>query len=49
MKRRALLRAGALAGSLSLAGCSSLIETRAAGVPPVPENRPDGIYHPSHV
>jgi hypothetical protein len=49
MKRRALLRAGALAGSLSLAGCSSLIETRAAGVPPVPENRPDGVYHPSHV
>jgi hypothetical protein len=49
MKRRALLRAGALAGSLSLAGCSSLIETRTVGVPPIPENRPDGIYHPSHV
>ena len=49
MKRRALLRAGALAGALSLAGCSSLVETRTAGVPPIPENRPDGIYHPSHV
>jgi len=49
MKRRALLRAGALAGSLSLAGCSSLTETRAVGVPPIPENRPDGVYHPSHV
>jgi hypothetical protein len=50
MKRRTLLRAGgALAGSLSLAGCSGLIETRAAGVPPVPEDRPDGVYHPSHV
>jgi hypothetical protein len=49
MKRRALLRAGALAGSLSLAGCSSLIETRTVGVPPVPENRPDGVYFPSHV
>jgi hypothetical protein len=49
MKRRGLLRALALAGSLSLAGCSSLVETRAAGVPPVPENRPDGVYHPSHV
>jgi len=49
MKRRALLRAGALAGSLSLAGCSNLIETRAVGVPPVPENRPDGVYYPSHV
>jgi hypothetical protein len=49
MKRRSLLRAGALAGSLSLAGCSSLMETRAVGVPPIPENRPDGVYHPSHV
>ncbi|MFB6102432.1 MAG: iron transporter [Haloplanus sp.] len=50
MKRRGLLRAGAaLAGSLSLAGCSSLVETRAVGVPPVPEGRPDGIYYPSHV
>jgi len=50
MKRRGLLRAGGglvLAGSL--AGCSSLVETRAVGVPPVPENRPDGVYHPSHV
>jgi hypothetical protein len=49
MKRRALLRAGALVGSASLAGCSGLVETRAAGVPPIPENRPDGVYHPSHV
>jgi len=50
MKRRALLRTGgALAGSLSLAGCSSLIETRAAGVPPIPEDRPDGVYYPGHV
>lgn len=49
MKRRALLRAGALAGSLSLAGCSSLVETRTVGVPPIPEDRPNGIYHPSHV
>ncbi|AZH26104.1 iron transporter [Haloplanus aerogenes] len=49
MKRRGLLRSLALAGTLPLAGCSTLVETRAAGVPPVPENRPDGIYHPSHV
>jgi len=50
MKRRELLRTGAaLSGALTLAGCSSLIETRAAGVPPVPENRPDGVYYPSHV
>ncbi|GAB6862602.1 hypothetical protein ACFR97_06775 [Haloplanus litoreus] len=50
MKRRDLLRTGlSLSGSLTLAGCSSLVETRAAGVPPVPENRPDAIYFPSHV
>jgi hypothetical protein len=50
MKRRELLRTGgALGGTLALAGCSRLVETRAAGVPPVPENRPDGIYYPSHV
>jgi hypothetical protein len=50
MKRRDLLRTGvALSGSLTLAGCSSLVETRAAGVPPVPENRPDAVYFPSHV
>jgi hypothetical protein len=50
MKRRDLLRTGgALTGALALAGCSRLVETRTAGVPPVPENRPDGIYYPSHV
>jgi len=49
MKRRELLQAGGLAGALSFAGCSGLVETRATGVPAVPENRPDGIYYPSHV
>ncbi|WP_251343167.1 iron transporter [Haloplanus halophilus] len=50
MKRRELLRTGAaLTGALSLSGCSSLVETRAVGVPPVPEGRPDGVYYPSHV
>ncbi|WP_251330325.1 iron transporter [Haloplanus pelagicus] len=50
MKRRELLRTGvALSGALALAGCSSLVETRAVGVPPVPEDRPDGVYYPSHV
>jgi hypothetical protein len=50
MKRRELLRSGlALTGSLGLAGCSGLLETRAAGIPPIPEDRPDGIYVPSHV
>jgi hypothetical protein len=50
MKRRELLRTGAaLGGSLSLAGCAGVFETRAAGIPPIPEDRPDGIYYPSHV
>jgi len=50
MKRRDLLRTGAaLSGALTLAGCSKLMETRAAGVPPIPEDRPDGVYVPSHV
>jgi hypothetical protein len=50
MHRRSLLRAGAtLAGSVALAGCAGLLETQPAGVPPIPENRPDGVYVPSHV
>ncbi|WP_435066598.1 iron transporter [Haloplanus sp. C73] len=49
MKRRTLLRAGGAGLALSLSGCAGLVETRAAGIPPVPENRPDGIYYPSHV
>ncbi|MDY6817386.1 MAG: iron transporter, partial [Halobacteriales archaeon] len=52
MKRRALLRTGGtLAGTLGLTGClgSGLLKTRAVGVPPIPEDRPDGVYIPSHV
>jgi hypothetical protein len=50
MKRRTLLRAGAaLTGSVALGGCTGLLETRSVGIPPVPEDRPDGVYVPSHV
>ena len=49
MKRRDLLRAGGALGLAGVAGCGGLVETRAAGVPPVPEDRPDGIYYPGHV
>jgi hypothetical protein len=49
MDRRSFLRTAAATGTLTLPGCSGLLETRAVGVPPVPENRPDGVYVPSHV
>ncbi|WP_254538812.1 DUF7350 domain-containing protein [Halomarina litorea] len=48
-----VLRGGAsLAGAAALSGCTSisgLFETRNAGEPPLPENRPDAVYYPSHV
>jgi hypothetical protein len=49
MDRRTFLRAGAGVSALSLAGCAGLLESRATGNAPVPENRPDGIYVPGHV
>ena len=49
MNRRTFLRAGALAGSVGLAGCTGVLETETIGAPPIPENRPDGVYVPSHV
>ena len=50
MNRRTLLRRGAaLGGTVALAGCTELFETRTAGIPPIPEDRPDAIYVPSHV
>jgi len=50
MNRRTLLRAGvALAGSVALPGCGGLLESRSVRAPPVPEDRPDGVYVPGHV
>ncbi|MEF8782789.1 MAG: hypothetical protein V5A39_07295 [Haloarculaceae archaeon] len=50
MNRRELLQAGAtLTGSVAFAGCSELLETGAVGNPPIPDDRPDGIYVPSHI
>ncbi|HET7323397.1 MAG TPA: iron transporter [Halococcus sp.] len=53
MDRRAFLRAGigsVVAGSGALAGCSSLFNVQyGQRLPPVPENRPSGVYYPSHI
>jgi hypothetical protein len=38
-----------LTGSVAFAGCSELLETGAVGNPPIPDDRPDGIYVPSHI
>jgi len=48
MRRRRFLQAGVAAGVAATAGCLGVFETRAAGIPPVPENRPDAVYIPSH-
>jgi hypothetical protein len=50
MRRRRLLSAAAGLGATGLAGCSGLIQTRPfPRAPPVPENRPDAVYYPSHI
>lgn len=50
MRRRDVLRAGAVLGAASLAGCTGLFETRSAyAPPPVVENRPNAVYMPTHV
>lgn len=54
MNRRTFLRAGmaaTAAGSGALAGCTSLFNVQAGygDEPPVPENRPQAVYYPSHV
>ncbi|MWG35858.1 iron transporter [Halomarina oriensis] len=48
MRRRTFLQAGVGAGIAATAGCLGVFETRAAGIPPIPENRPDAVYVPSH-
>jgi hypothetical protein len=49
MRRRTFLAAGAGTASATLAGCSGLFPTQAAGAPPVLEDRPDAVYFPTHV
>ena len=51
MERREYLRATAIAGTAGgVAGCTDLVETREVrSVPPVLADRPDGVYHPTHV
>ncbi|MFC4405152.1 iron transporter [Haloarchaeobius iranensis] len=49
MNRRTFLAAAAGTTSAGLAGCFGLLETRTAGQPPVLSDRPDAVYHPTHV
>jgi hypothetical protein len=43
--------AATAAGSSALAGCASLFNVQAGygGEPPLPENRPQAVYYPSHI
>jgi hypothetical protein len=48
--RRDFLAAAGVGGLSSVAGCFGFLETqRATGEPPLPENRPDAVYVPTHV
>ena len=50
MRRRDYLAAAAAVGTAGVAGCGGEVETRALrSTPPVLENRPEGVYHPTHV
>jgi hypothetical protein len=53
MRRRRFLQATGLAGASALAGCTGtdLFEVRSSATrnPPVPDNRPNAVYYPSHV
>ena len=48
MRRRDVLRAAGSTSIVGLAGCTGLFETRSARSPPVPDDRPDAVYYPSH-
>lgn len=50
MNRRTFLGTVAAAGSSVLAGCASVFDVQAGygGEPPLPENRPNAVYYPSH-
>ena len=52
MDRRTFLRAGmgaTTASSSILAGCAGLFDVQTGREPPVPDNRPQAVYFPSHV
>jgi hypothetical protein len=48
MKRRSVLRAGLALAGTAAAGCLQT-EQQSVRSPPLPENRPDAVYYPSHV
>lgn len=50
MNRRAFIRVGAVGAAGGLAGCSELFAQRStARIPPVLDDRPDGVYRPTHI
>ncbi|NHN47676.1 twin-arginine translocation signal domain-containing protein [Halostella sp. JP-L12] len=50
MERRDFLTGAGALGATAVAGCTDLLETESArSVPPVVEDRPDAVYHPTHV
>lgn len=49
MRRRDFLGTVGGAALTGLAGCTGLFETRSARAPPLPENRPNAVYFPTHV
>ena len=48
MNRRDVLRVVGSTSLVGLAGCTGLFETRSAQAPPLPENRPNAVYYPTH-
>jgi hypothetical protein len=50
MRRRQFLASASTAGAAAIAGCNSLFQTESArSVPDVVDDRPDAVYHPTHV
>lgn len=49
MNRRQLLVAGSTAGTVAIAGCTSLFTRKSEpSIPPVIDDRPDSVYFPTH-
>jgi hypothetical protein len=51
MRRQTFLESTGVVAASSLAGCSGLFETRSVSAtePPLPENRPNAVYYPTHI